>query len=261
MNKMIWGASIPADLKKGISVLFCFLLFIVAGSVPSSLAADEVPTPGTKAAAQPSATDPTVVLVNGQPIKASELDAYAAATQLPREDALEDLIDLRLVRAAATAKQINAPAGHWSAEVRANIELALAKALGLDIPPVRVSLVVDHAWIKDAEDEKNRASDRALLERLRALVEAGATIPEAYTQLNVDGARWHIGDHEDYPYEVIPAEAHDLPPGSLSPIIPGDGGLHLFKIYQRRQEIPVRGMLSGRLRQDATIERTESTSE
>jgi hypothetical protein len=149
--------------------------------------------------------------------------------------------------------------------VRAGVELALAQTLGLDVPPLRVSLVVDHAWLKDAEDEKARFADRALLERLRALVEAGATIPEAYTQLQVDGAAWHIGDHEEYPYEIIPAEAHDLPPGSLSPIIPGDGGLHLFRIYQRKQELPpsseIRGLLSERLRRDATIDRPETPSQ
>lgn len=243
-------------------VLICSVLLFMIGSVSLTLATDEAQAQSKTPAAQPIATDLTAALINGQPIKASELDAYAATAQLPREEALEDLIDLRLVRAAASARQVSAPVRPWSAEERAGVEYALAKALGLDVPPPRISLVVDHAWVKDAEDEKGRSSDRALLERLRALVGAGATIPDAYNQLQADGAAWHIGDHEEYLYEIIPAEAHDLPEGSLSPIIPGDGGLHLFKIYQRKQELPpsseIRGLLSGRLRQDATIEIPET---
>ena len=125
----------------------------------------------------------------------------------------------------------------------------------------RVSLIVDHAWLKDAEVEKTRVAGRALLVRLRTLVEAGATIPQGYDQLQADGALWHIGDHEQYPADVIPGEARDLPPGGLSQIIPGDGGLHLFRIYERKQELPywdeVRVPLNARLRLDAAIERPD----
>lgn len=249
----------PFPRPEGVIVLICSLLLL---AIPPALAKDGVPAKCTANAEQTAASDLTVAVVNGQPIKASALDAYASTTQFPIEEALEDLIDLQLVRQAAAIKQVKAPSGQWSAEERAGVELTLARALGLDLPPVRVNLVVDHAWVKDAEDEKTRAADRALLEQLRSLVEAGSTIPEAFIQLHIDGAAWHIGDHEEYPYEVIPAEAHDLPPGSLSPIIPGDGGLHLFKIYERKEQRPpaseIHSLLIGRLRQDATIERPET---
>jgi hypothetical protein len=243
----------------------CSVLLSAIGCASPTQAMDAVPARNSTPLANPAAIDLTVALVNGQPVKDSELDAYAAATQLPREEALEDLIDLHLTRAAAAKSRVSAPAGQWSAQERAGIEFALAQALGLDIPPLRVTLVVDHAWLKDAEDDKERAAGRALLVRLRTLVEAGATIPTAYTQLQVDGNAWHIGDHEEYPYQVIPAAAHDLPPGSLSPIIPGDGGLHLFKIYQRKQELPpsneIRGLLSDLLRRDASIDRLETPTQ
>ncbi len=88
--------------------------------------------------------------------------------------------------------------------------------------------------MKDSPDEATQASQRTSLERLRALVAAGKTIPAAYAALAIPGAAWHIGDHEEYAYNVIPDAAHDLPDGSLSPIIAGDGGLHLFKIYARK---------------------------
>jgi hypothetical protein len=209
-----------------------------------------------------SPVDRTVAIVNGQPVKASELDAHVAATNLPREEALEDLIDLHLTRAAVAANQISAPAEPWSPEVRAKVELDLARALGVDIPPPQVSLIVDHAWLKDAKSQKGRAAGRALLMRLRKLVKAGATIPQGYTKLKVvDESAWHVGDHEEYPYSRLPAKMRDLPPGSLSEIIPGDGGLHLFKIYQRKEGPPpadeIRAPLRARLRLDASIERPE----
>jgi hypothetical protein len=217
-------------------------------------------------ASQPVAVDRTVAIVNGQPVKASELDAHVAATKLPREEALEDLIDLHLTRAAVVANQVSAPAEPWSPEERAKVELDLAKSLGVDIPPPQVSLVVDHAWLKDAKSQKGRAAGRALLVRLRKLVKAGATIPEGYTKLKVvDESAWHVGDHEEYPYSRLPAKMRDLPPGSLSEIIPGDGGLHLFKIYQRKEEPPpaeeIRALLGMRLRSGASIERPETPTQ
>ena len=70
------------------------------------------------------------------------------------------------------------------------------------------------------------------------------------------------GDHEEYTSIVVPAEVQDLSQGSLSQIIPGDGGLHLFKIHQRRQELQpvsdIRVPLLARLRLDAAIEQPET---
>jgi hypothetical protein len=112
--------------------------------------------------------------------------------------------------------------------------IADAKPLPPPAAPDKVVIVVDHAWVKDSPDEVVQASQRKSLERLRALVAAGKTIPAAYEALGIPGAAWHIGDHEEYAYNVIPDAAHDLPDGALSPIIAGDGGLHLFKIYARK---------------------------
>ena len=199
--------------------------------------------------------------VNGQPIAKSAVEAHAATTGLPREEALEDLIDLHLLRTAAAEGKITVPAGSLSPEQRRTLEYAVAVALGIDVPPPQVSLIVDHAWLKDAEDEKERAAGRTVLERLRTLVEGGATIPDAYTRLQVDGTLWHIGDQEEYAVDLLPSEAQDLPVGTLSKIIPGDGGLHLFKVYQRKQELPpgdlITSPLYSLLRLNATIERPE----
>jgi hypothetical protein len=239
----------------------CELLFpIGCASSKHATNADAPPT------SQLVAVDQTVATVSGQPVKASELDAHVAATNLPREEALEDLIDLHLTRAAVAAHGVSAPAEPWSPEDRAKVEFDLAKALGVDIPPPRVSLVVDHAWLKDVKSKKARAAGRALLVRLRKLVKAGATIPEGYTKLKVvDESAWHVGDHEEYPYSKLPATMRDLPPNSLSEIIPGDGGLHLFKVYQRKEEPPsaddVRALLRTRLRSDASIERPEAPTQ
>jgi hypothetical protein len=205
-------------------------------------------------------SDRIVATVNSLPIKDAELNAHAAATRLPREEALEDLIDLTLLRRAAAANNISMP-GTLTRELRDGVELALAQALGIDIPQPRITLVVDHAWLKDADDDKGRKAGRLLLEKLRHLVENGATIADAYAQLQVSGNLWHIGDHEEYLTLILPTPIQALAPGSLSQIVSGDGGLHLFKVYQRKQEpLPrddVRVPLLARLRVDADIERPE----
>jgi hypothetical protein len=206
---------------------------------------------------QASADDQNVAVVNGQTIKTSELESHMSATQLGREQAVEDLIDLQLVRSAAIANKIKAPSGAWSTEARTEVEYALAKALKLDVPSPRIYIVVDHAWIKDAASEKERADTLALLVKLRDLVKAGSSIPAAFDKLVADGSSWHIGDHEEYPYDVIAPEARDLPPGSLSEILPGDEGKHLFKIYAKKEQLPssaeFRYILNEHLRKNATI--------
>ena len=242
-------------MKKAMITAACILFSL--GGICTALADQD--------AQQQQAGDPVAATVNGQPVTVRELDAHMAATKLPREEALDDLIDLRLLRAALAANNISAPAGTWSPDERADLELALTRALGFYVPPLHITLIVDHAWLKDAENEAERTAGRALLERLRALVAAGATIPDAYTQLQVDGSLWHIGDHEEYLTLVLPPEVQNLPAGSLSPIVPGDGGLHLFRIYERKQErLPVdeiRVPLLTRLRLDATIDRPDTPNQ
>jgi hypothetical protein len=204
---------------------------------------------------------PPAAIVNGQPITAAEVDAHAEFLQLPTEYALEDLIELRLLKAAAIAKGVKLPPEPWFTETRAGVELAVARALGIAQVMPRPVLIVDHAWLKDADNEKDRAAGRAQLEKLRGLVAGGATIPEAFTRLNLDGTPWHIGDHEGYDADVLPPEVRDLSAGSLSPIIPGDGGLHLFKIHERTDVPPapelVTSLLRDQLHRDVTIERPE----
>jgi len=240
---------------KKVTQLVVLLTFCHAVTLSAS---DAVSEKSPKRVARAAVSDLTVAIVNGRPISSSQLDRHVAVSSLQREEALEDLIDLQLVRAAVVANKLTAPAGKWSEKQRAEIEYALAQALLLNPPAMQVSLVVDHAWLKDATDDKEQAAGRARLERLRALVVAGATIPQAYARLQVDGTPWHIGDHEEYPAEVLPPEARDLPIGSLSGVIPGDGGLHLFRIYQVKKELPssgeVHGLLLEWLRRDARIE-------
>jgi hypothetical protein len=150
----------------------------------------------------------------------------------------EEQLELAKLREACGKEGIPLPATP-SAEERAKAELLLARKLGLDVPPDTDVLIVDHAWVKDAKKKATTAKQRKALEELRAAVVAGKTIPKAFETLpGVDGKVWHIGDHEEYPYTVVPGDAHDLAPGSVSPIIPGDGGLHLFQIYSRKQTPP-----------------------
>ncbi len=52
--------------------------------------------------------------------------------------------------------------------------------------------------------------------------------------LEIPGEAWHIGDHEEYPLSVLPETVRTLGVGALSSVIAGDGGLHLFKIHERK---------------------------
>lgn len=218
--------------------------------------AGKAPAPSSAAAAPAEAP---ALRVEGQPIRPSDIAAHARATGLAPEAAAEDLVDLALLRARARDKGVALPAGPLPPEDRARAEYALAQALSLPVPAAAVTLVVDHAWVKDAAAPRVRAAQRKAIDRLRGLVESGAKLGEAYPKLAVNGADWHIGDHEEYGYDVVPAEAHDLPPGALSPVIPGNGGLHLFKIFERKSAPPapeqVSEVLRPRLREGARIER------
>jgi hypothetical protein len=94
------------------------------------------------------------------------------------------------------------------------------------------ALRVDHAWVKDATGAE-QAKRRKAMETLRAKVANGGSFVESWYALGLDGRAWHVAEQETYDYSVVPAEARDLPVGSLSPIIPGNGGLHLFRILGR----------------------------
>jgi hypothetical protein len=95
------------------------------------------------------------------------------------------------------------------------------------------TLRVDHAWVKDAGAPTPQAARQRAIEALRAKVVAGTPMVAAWQSLGVDGEPWHVAEGESYDYDVIPAAARDLPVGTVSPIIPGDGGLHLFRILAR----------------------------
>jgi hypothetical protein len=221
------------------------------------------PAPAVAAGA-PAASAPVVATVAGHAVTAEELDAHAATTKLGRPEALGDLIDLTLLRAACAEHGVAFGPGEPPPEGRAAAELAVARKLGLEVPPDANVVVVDHAWIKDAKKASVTAQQKKSLATLREKVLAGESLPTAFKTLpGIDGEAWHIGDHEEYPYDVVPPEAHDLPPGSVSPIIPGNGGLHLFKILDRKLTPPppdaVHARLRDRLREGKMLEIRDPT--
>lgn len=218
-------------------------------SMPPASARPEAPATARTASSSPASAEAVVARVQGQAISTRELEAHQAATGLSRVEALEDLIDLALLRQVAGALGVALPAeGLPPNEVREAAAYEVARKLSLDVPPPVTVLVVNHAWVKDAPQPSKRAAERAAMERLRGLVAAGGTIPASYAELGTDGAGWHLGDHEAYPYDVVPAQARDLPTGSLSPLIAGNGGLHLFTILERRQTRPAAELVWAALR-------------
>lgn len=102
--------------------------------------------------------------------------------------------------------------------------------------PVEVHL--DHAWVKNANTRKKQAVQRKVMEALRAKVVAGGAFIASWKELGVNGTLWHVAEHETYPQNVLPEGAQNLPVGSISPILPGDGGLHLFRILGRETAKP-----------------------
>lgn len=211
--------------------LLKFRVLLAACCLPLLLAGELM------AAGSDAAGDKVVATVKEEPVRASELKAYIEASQLPPLEALNDLIEQKLLRSAAQANGINVPAGRWELAERDRIEAALVKALPLPIPAHVGELVVDHAYLKIGADEKEQQAGLVLMERLRTMVVAGATIPAAYNQLQVDGSNWHIGDHEEYPATVLPDEVRQLPPGGLSSVLASSDGYNLFTLYERK--IPV----------------------
>lgn len=80
------------------------------------------------------AVDLPAARIDGQPLTSAELAAHQSATGLARADALTDLIDVTLLKEAATRQHLPVPAGELTAEARTGLERALADKLGLDLP-------------------------------------------------------------------------------------------------------------------------------
>lgn len=98
---------------------------------------------------------------------------------------------------------------------------------------VPVSLTVDHAWVRDADTPGEQSAQAAAMAALREKVVAGGAFVASWEALGLDGARWHVAEGETYPGDVLPPGVAELPEGAISAIVPGDGGLHLFRIVGR----------------------------
>jgi len=123
-----------------------------------------------------------------------------------------------LLAAIACGRAPSPPAGGAPAAV---------DTMALELP---ATLQVDHAWVQDATDPAEQRARRAAMEALRERVERGGAFNESWNALGLDGTPWHVAENESYPSDVLPAETRALPVGTLSPIVPGNGGLHLFRI-------------------------------
>ena len=207
-----------------------------------------------------ASVDSPVARVDGRPILAASLATHEAETGLPRAEALADLVDLTLLRAAATQRGVTVPPAPLTPDARASVERQLAEKLALELPPETTSLIVDHAWVKNASTFAERAGQRKTIESLQARALAGDAIPDAFKELTggIKAADWHIGDHEEYPVAAVPAAARDLTAGSVSSVISADGGLHLFKVYARKLNPPsmsvVHAVVRDRLLEGKVIE-------
>src|SRR5262245_53041614 len=107
---------------------------------------------------------PTVAVVDGTALTQSELDAVMSSRKLERDAALDELIDTQLTLARGRKEGLAVDDKAYDEPARAAYELKLARKIGLQLPPGKVSLVVDHAWVKDAAKPKDRAANRKLIE-------------------------------------------------------------------------------------------------
>jgi hypothetical protein len=96
--------------------------------------------------------------------------------------------------------------------------------------PATGAIRVDHAWVKDASSAKGQAKRRGEIEALRSKVIAGSGFVVAWESLGANGEVWHVAEGETYDAEVLPAVVRGMAPGQVSAVIPGDGGLHLFRV-------------------------------
>lgn len=208
----------------------------------------------------PANSPSPVGMVDGKKIYRDDLAAYEKQSGLVGKAALEDLIDLELLQRAAKKKDIDykdikAPDG------RARIEYEVGRALSLPVPEASVQLVVDHAWVKDAKKPAAQNKQKADIEKLRVKVTEGQPLGDAWRGMKLPPTNWHVGDHETYGTDVLPAEAKTLKANDVSVVMAGDGGLHLFKVYERKQNLPpvelVRMELHRVLREGKIIEMYE----
>lgn len=112
----------------------------------------------------------------------------------------------------------------------------LAEATDVEAPSDRsetVLLRVDHAWVRDGETPAEQAERRTQMDALRAKVAGGEGFDAAWTALELSGEFWHVAEGETYPADALPEPVQNLPLGDLSVVVPGDGGLHLFRILGR----------------------------
>jgi PPIC-type PPIASE domain len=106
------------------------------------------------------------------------------------------------------------------------------RTTSIPTPEQPTKLRVDHAWVKDAARPVKQAAQRKAIDALRAKVAAGEGFNAAWQSLRLDGTPWHVAEGETYDREVIPEAVRDLAPGTVSPVVPGNGGLHLFRILE-----------------------------
>lgn len=178
--------------------------------------------------------DKVVATVKDAPITAAALAAHMEATKLSRDEALNDLVEEKQLRLAAASNGIDVPAGSWSADERAAVEAAIFKARSLPVPPFVGELVVDHAFIQIPAEAEGQQAAMALIQKLRTMIEGGASFTEAYNRLGVDGSSWHVAEWEEYPITALPDEVRDTAPGGLSAIVATSDGYHLFRVHERK---------------------------
>jgi hypothetical protein len=91
---------------------------MIAFSAARSSASGELPPRPPAMINQVTTTDLVVATVNGRPIRSWQVDAHALNSHLSSDDALEDLIDLKLVRGAAVSHGFSLPPGKWDGKER-----------------------------------------------------------------------------------------------------------------------------------------------
>lgn len=107
----------------------------------TAIAAQPVASPASPAAYLPAAR------IDGQPITSSEVVAHQGATGLARAEALTDLIDVTLLKSAASRHRLPVAPGELNAEDRTELERALADRLDLGWPATTPATTI-HAAVR-----------------------------------------------------------------------------------------------------------------